>query len=234
MENNAACQAVAGDRMNSETGFDITQILDTRRIGPLHWLVVGMSFSLMLIDGYDLICIAFVAPLLQKEWGFDRAAFGMLFGAATLGTTIGPPIFGILADRIGRKPVLILGTLWFALFSLAAIWASGLQQMVVLRLIAGIGIGGVIATAIAYVSEFAPARARSTLIVMGVVGLALGGGVGAILASQLLATHSWHIMFWIGGGDPAAGVAEIPRPADGTPPGPGGAAEASGAGAWRG
>ena len=188
--------------MGQTTGYDIAQILDSRRLLPVHYLVVAMSFSLMLIDGYDLICITFVAPLLQREWGFDRASFGWLFGAATLGTTIGPPIFGFLADRFGRKPMLVLGTLWFALFTLAAALASNLQQMVVLRLIAGIGIGGVIATAIAYVSEFAPARVRSTLVVMGVVGLALGGSVGALIASQLLGLYSWEIMFIIGGAAP--------------------------------
>ncbi len=190
--------------MDDHPSADIAEIIDTCAMGPVHWLVVTLSFTLMLIDGYDLIATAFVGPLLQKEWGFDRAAFGALFSAATLGTAVGPPIFGILADRIGRRPVLILGTLWFALLTLACVLATGLQQMLILRFAGGIGIGGVIATAIAYVSEFAPGRIRSTMIVMSVVGLALGGGVGALLASQLLADHSWHIMFWIGGLIPLA------------------------------
>lgn len=190
--------------MATAADHDIAEILDSRSMGPIHWLVVVVSFTLMLIDGYDLIATAFVGPLLQKEWGFDRAAFGALFSAATLGTAVGPPIFGILADRIGRKPVLVLGTLWFALFTLACVLATGLQQMLILRFVGGIGIGGVIATAIAYVSEFAPSRVRSTMIVMSVVGLALGGGLGALLAARLLAQHSWHIMFWIGGLIPLA------------------------------
>ena len=185
--------------MDQTSGYDVSRILDSRKMGPVHWLVVILSFTLMLIDGYDLIAVAFVGPLLQKEWGFERAAFGALFSAATLGTAVGPPIFGILADKVGRKPVLILGTMWFALLTLACVLADGLQTMLILRFIGGIGIGGVIATAIAYVSEFAPSRMRSTMIVMSVVGLALGGGVGALLASQLLANHTWHIMFWVGG-----------------------------------
>jgi AAHS family 4-hydroxybenzoate transporter-like MFS transporter len=179
--------------------YDISKIIDSRRMGRIHWLVVGLSFSLMLIDGYDLICIAFVAPLLQKEWGFQRSSFGLLFGAATLGTAVGPLIFGTLADKFGRKPVLLLGTAWFGLFTLAAVLATALQQMLILRFVAGVGLGGVIATSIAFVSEFAPRRIRATMIVMGVVGVALGGGVGALIASHLLGLYTWRCIFWIGG-----------------------------------
>jgi AAHS family 4-hydroxybenzoate transporter-like MFS transporter len=184
--------------------YDVSKIIDSRRMGPIHWLVVGLSFSLMLIDGYDLICIAFVAPLLQKEWGFPPASFGLLFGAATLGTCIGPLIFGTLADKFGRKPVLLLGTAWFGLFTLVAVLATSLHQMLILRFIAGIGLGGVIATSIAFVAEFAPRRIRATMIVMGVVGVALGGGVGALIASHLLGIYTWRCLFWIGGLTPLA------------------------------
>jgi AAHS family 4-hydroxybenzoate transporter-like MFS transporter len=184
-------------------------------MGKLHWLVVIVSFTLMLIDGYDLICIAFVAPLLQKEWGFDRASFGLLFSAATLGTAIGPPIFGALADRIGRKPVLLMGSVGFGAFTLAGVLAGSLQDMLIMRFAAGIGLGGTIATAIAYVSEFAPRRIRSAMIVMGVVGVALGGGVGSVIAANLLGTYTWRIMFWIGGLAPliaaAVGVFIVPE-----------------------
>jgi MFS transporter, AAHS family, 4-hydroxybenzoate transporter len=173
-------------------------------MGRIHWLVVGLAFSLMLIDGYDLICIAFVAPLLQKEWGFDRSAFGLLFGAATLGTAIGPLIFGTLADKFGRKPVLLCGTAWFGAFTLAAVLATTLPQMLVLRFIAGVGLGGVIATSIAFVAEFAPRRIRATMIVMGVVGVALGGGIGALIAAHLLGLYTWRCIFWIGGLAPLA------------------------------
>jgi AAHS family 4-hydroxybenzoate transporter-like MFS transporter len=184
--------------------YDVSKIIDSRRMGPIHWLVVGLSFSLMLIDGYDLICIAFVAPLLRKEWGFPPASFGLLFGAATLGTCIGPLIFGTLADKFGRKPVLLLGTAWFGAFTLAAVLATTLHQMLILRFIAGIGLGGVIATSIAFVAEFAPRRIRATMIVMGVVGVALGGGVGALIASHLLGIYTWRCLFWIGGLTPLA------------------------------
>ena len=193
--------------MDRPQSYDIAAIIDSRTMGPIHWLVVALSFSLMLIDGYDLSCIAFVAPLLQKEWGFEKAAFGLLFSAATIGTAIGPLIVGSLADKLGRKPVLLLGTAWFGVFTLASVLADGLQAMLVLRFLAGLGLGGVIATAIAYVSEFAPRRIRATMIVMGVVGVALGGGVGAFIASQLLGTHTWRVMFWIGGLVPLAGAA---------------------------
>jgi MFS transporter, AAHS family, 4-hydroxybenzoate transporter len=178
---------------------DVARIIDEQKMGPLHWKVVALSFILMLIDGYDIVCVAYVAPLLRQQWGFPPSALGPLFGSGLLGAALGPIIFGYLGDKIGRKPTIIAGALWFGIFTTAAVWATSLNQLMLLRLIAGFGIGGVLGIVTALVSEFAPRRIRGTMVVMGVVGVALGGGIGGVIAAQLLGTHGWQIVFWIGG-----------------------------------
>lgn len=185
--------------MATQPVVDVAKIIDEQRMGPLHWKVVSLSFLLMLIDGYDIVCVAYVAPLLRQEWNFPPSAFGPLFGSGLLGTALGPMLFGYLADRFGRKPTILLGTLWFGLLTVAAVWASSLNQLMLLRFLAGLGIGGVLAIVTALVTEFAPRRIRATMIVMGVVGVALGGGLGGLIASLVLGKFTWHIVFWIGG-----------------------------------
>jgi MFS transporter, AAHS family, 4-hydroxybenzoate transporter len=185
--------------MTSGPIVDVARIIDEQKMGSLHWKVVALSFILMLIDGYDIVCVAYVAPLLRQQWGFPPSAFGPLFGSGLLGAALGPILFGYLGDRIGRKPTIIAGALWFGVFTSAAVWATSLNQLMLLRLIAGFGIGGVLGIVTALVSEFAPRRIRGTMVVMGVVGVALGGGIGGLVAAQLLGTYGWQIVFWIGG-----------------------------------
>ena len=178
---------------------DIARIIDAQKVGSFHVIVVGVSFLLMLADGYDIISIAYIAPLLIQEWGIDKSALGPLFGAGLLGGLFGPPIFGYLADRYGRKNTVIWGAFFFGAFTLAQVWANSLGSMTALRFIAGIGIGGVLPITVALNTEFAPRRIRATMIMLGFIGVALGGAVGGLVASRYMGTYGWQVIFWTGG-----------------------------------
>jgi AAHS family 4-hydroxybenzoate transporter-like MFS transporter len=178
---------------------DIARIIDEQRVGSFHAVVVGVSFLLMLADGYDNISIAYIAPLLVQEWGIDKSALGPLFSSGLLGGLFGPPIFGYLADRYGRKTTLIWGAFFFGLFTLAQVWANSLGSMMALRFIAGIGIGGVLPISIALNTEFAPRRIRASMIMLSFVGVALGGATGGLVASLYMGTYGWQVIFWTGG-----------------------------------
>jgi MFS transporter, AAHS family, 4-hydroxybenzoate transporter len=185
--------------VDSEAIFDVADLISRQKIRPIHCVVVLFSFLLMLVDGYDIVCIGYVAPLLRQEWGFPPSSFGSLFGSAALGAAIGPLLFGYLGGRFGRKPIALLGAAWFGVFSLAAVGATSLGDMLALRFLAGIGMGGMVAITIALVSEFSPRNLRATMVVIGVVGTALGGGVAGLVAHSLLGSHTWHSVFWFGG-----------------------------------
>jgi len=179
--------------------IDIARVVDEQRISRFHVMVVGMSFLLMVADGYDNISIAYVAPLLIQEWGVDKSALGPLFGVGLLGGLFGPPIFGYLGDRYGRKLTVIGGAFFFGLLTLAQVWADSLHSMMTLRFIAGIGIGGVLPITIAFNAEFAPKRVRATMIMLSFVGVAIGGALGGVVASQFMGTYGWQVVFWSGG-----------------------------------
>ncbi len=181
------------------TSVDIARIIDEQKIGSFHGVVVGVSFLLMLADGYDNISIAYIAPLLLQEWGIDKSALGPLFSAGLLGGLFGPPTFGYLADRYGRKTTLVCGAFFFGVFTLAQVWANSLGSMMALRFIAGIGIGGVLPITIALNTEFAPRRIRASMIMLSFVGVALGGATGGLVASQYMGSYGWQVIFWTGG-----------------------------------
>ena len=178
---------------------DIARIIDEQKVGSFHVLVVGVSFLLMLADGYDNISIAYIAPLLLQEWGIDKSALGPLFSSGLLGGLFGPAIFGYLADRYGRKATLVFGAFFFGVFTLAQVWADSLGSMMALRFIAGIGIGGVLPITIALNTEFAPRRIRASMIMLSFVGVALGGAAGGLVAARFMGTYGWQVIFWTGG-----------------------------------
>ena len=179
--------------------IDIATIIDQQKIGSFHLTVVSVSFLLMLVDGYDNISIAYIAPLLIQEWGVDKSALGPLFGAGLLGGLFGPPLFGYLGDRFGRKFAVILGAFFFGLFTLAQVWANSLGTMMALRFIAGIGIGGVLPITVALNTEFAPRRIRASMTMLSFVGVALGGALGGVVSSMFMGTYGWQVIFWTGG-----------------------------------
>jgi AAHS family 4-hydroxybenzoate transporter-like MFS transporter len=181
------------------TRIDIAAVIDGQKFGSFHLRVIGLSFLLMLVDGYDNISIAYIAPVLIQEWGVDKSALGPLFSAGLLGGLFGPPLFGYLADRFGRKFAIILGAFFFGLFTLAQVWANSLASMMALRFIAGIGIGGVLPITVALNAEFAPRRIRASMTMLSFVGVALGSALGGVVASKFMLTHGWQVIFWSGG-----------------------------------
>src|SRR6188768_423223 len=123
-------------------------------------VVLVLCLAVVTFDGFDAQVMSYVSPQLIADWDVDRAALAPALSAGLFGLMLGAPLFGTLGDRIGRKTVLVISTIWFAVFALLTVLASSVVQMVALRLLTGIGLGGSIPAAIALVSEYAPARHR--------------------------------------------------------------------------
>src|SRR4029077_21131600 len=124
---------------------------------------------------YDIAAIAFAAPHLVRAWGVAPGALGPVFSASLVGILFGSAIFGWVGDRYGRKAALVGSNLWFGIFTLAAAYVSNLDQMFWLRLLAGVGIGGVIPNVVAVNAESAPGHLRATLAIIAVGCVPMGG-----------------------------------------------------------
>src|SRR5262249_20053747 len=167
-------------------------------------------FFIVLIDGYDIAAIAFAAPHLVRAWGISPAALGPVFSASLFGILFGSALFGWIGDRYGRKAALIGANLLFGVFTLAAAFATSLEQMFWLRLLAGLGIGGVIPNVVAINAESAPRQLRATLAIIAVGCVPVGGAIPGFVAALFVPQHGWEILFLIGGIAPLViGIAAI-------------------------
>ena len=165
-------------------------------------LVLMLCGSVLFIDGFDAQSIGFVAPALVQQLHLARAALGPVFSSGLVGIMIGALVFGPLADRLGRKPVLIWCTLLFGIFSLLTATAGSLQGLLLYRLFTGFGLGGAMPNAVAVTSEFMPERFRSTAVTVMFAGFAIGAATGGFVAAGLIPRFGWQSVFVAGGAVP--------------------------------
>jgi AAHS family 4-hydroxybenzoate transporter-like MFS transporter len=177
----------------------VSRLLDERGLSAFQIKLLVWSFFLALIDGYDIAAIAFAAPYLVKAWNLQPGALGPVLSASLVGILFGSALFGWVGDRYGRKAALIGSNLLFGIFTLAASYTGNLNQMFWLRLLAGLGIGGVIPNVVAINAESAPRKLRATLAIIAVGFVPIGGAIPGLVAAAWVPAYGWPILFLIGG-----------------------------------
>ncbi|HZL36753.1 MAG TPA: MFS transporter [Tepidisphaeraceae bacterium] len=185
--------------MADQPVVQVSRLLDERGLSSFQIMLIVWSLFIVLIDGYDIASIAFAAPSLAREWALKPGALGPVFSASLIGILFGSALFGFVGDRYGRKAALVWANLVFGVFTLAAAYSTNLDQMFWLRLLAGLGIGGVIPNVVAINAESAPRKLRATLAIIAVGCVPLGGAIPGFVTAALVPTHGWQILFLIGG-----------------------------------
>lgn len=184
--------------------IDVAELIDRRPVGRFQIRVVVLCACVVFMDGFDTQAIGYVAPALAKLWNLKPGALGPVFGAGLFGLMLGALGGGPLADRIGRKSVIVLSTLAFGLCSLMTVSADSLESLLLWRLATGLGLGGAMPNAIALTSEFSPQRSRAMLVMIMFCGFSLGSALGGVLAAHLIPAFGWTAVFWLGGVLPIA------------------------------
>lgn len=179
--------------------INVTDFIDGHRFSRLQLVVAIWCGVLVALDGLDVQVIAFVAPVIAPAWGVPIAAFGPVFGLGLLGLMFGALIAGPLADRYGRKPVIVVSATILGIFSLATADAHTLGQLLILRMLTGLGLGGVLPNAVALTSEYSPRRSRATVIAVMFCGYSIGGGISALVSARLIPAYGWPSAFIFGG-----------------------------------
>jgi AAHS family 4-hydroxybenzoate transporter-like MFS transporter len=178
---------------------DISEVVDNSRIGSLQVGIFGMCLLCLIMDGFDVQALGYVAPAIIEDWKIPNAALGPVFGAANFGVLIGALVFSMLADKIGRRPVLIAATLFFSVMTLLTAGASSVEELLALRFIAGIGLGCIMPNATALIGEYSPRRLRITLMMGITVGFTAGAAIGGFVAAWLIPAFGWRSVFYFGG-----------------------------------
>lgn len=158
-----------------------------------------VCFAVSMIDGFDTLMLSFVAPLLAKSLQIDHASLGRVFGAGFVGTVLGSLIVGPLADRFGRRPMLLLALAVTGVFTLACAYATSAETLALLRFIGGLGMGGAIPPVAAITAESSSPQRRSSLVILMFIGFPLGAVVGGAITAALMTRFGWPLVFVMGG-----------------------------------
>jgi AAHS family 4-hydroxybenzoate transporter-like MFS transporter len=183
----------------STSAVDVVEFIDQQPVGGFQLKLLATCAAVLFLDGFDTTAIGYVAPSLAREWHLTKAALGPVFSAGLFGLMIGALSFGPLADRIGRRKIIIFSTVAFGLGTLATAFVQDVNSLLVIRFLTGLGLGGAMPNAIAMTSEFNPRRRRATMVMIMFCGFSVGAALGGFIAAALIPSFGWRSVFVVGG-----------------------------------
>jgi AAHS family 4-hydroxybenzoate transporter-like MFS transporter len=179
--------------------FTFDELLDAPGAKRLRVVVVLLCAAVATLDGFDLQSIALAAPAIAKDWGVGAASFGPVFGVGLFGSLVGAFLLGRLSDRFGRRRILLISVAMFAVCSLATPLVGSVGELVAIRFLTGVGLGGALPSAIALTSEYTPLRSRGAVVGLMFCGYPAGGVLAGVLSAPLIPAFGWSVVFVIGG-----------------------------------
>ena len=180
----------------------VSEVFDASRFTAYQYLVCSLCFLVVLFDGFDLTVAGVALPKIADFLHAKPSALGLALSAGQFGPVIGAIIFGTLADRFGRKWMLLISGFVFAVFTGMTVTITSVEHLALYRFLAGLGLGGAVPNALAFGSEYAPARARATLITTMYAGVPAGAMIGGLSAAWLVPHLGWQSLFVLGGAVP--------------------------------
>lgn len=185
--------------MTSVEAPDVRQLINQRALSRWQKRLIALCFIVVALDGMDIALMGFIAPTLKASWGVTNHQLGAVISAALIGLALGAMVAGPLADRYGRRVMILLSVLFFGLWTLATAMAQNIEQMMVFRFLTGLGLGAAMPNVGTLVAEYAPERRRSFIITVVFCGFTFGAASGGFAASWLLPRYDWHSVMFMGG-----------------------------------
>jgi AAHS family 4-hydroxybenzoate transporter-like MFS transporter len=182
--------------------IDLSQLLDFGQWSALQKAIALLSALAIVFDGMDIQMMGFAIPAMAKDWGVARSAFTSILALGLFGVALGTAFGGLLGDRFGRRSALIANVALFGAATLGIAFTHSLTTLLILRLIAGAGIGGALPNATTLTAEFTPLSKRPLAVTLAIVCIPVGGVLAGLIAAHVLSAGSWRTLFWIGGLSP--------------------------------
>jgi AAHS family 4-hydroxybenzoate transporter-like MFS transporter len=177
----------------------VGEIIDQRPLSRFQVSTIVLCGLVLVLDGFDAQSLGFLAPSIARTLGVPVRTFGPIFGAALFGLMISAMIAGPVADRWGRKWLVVFCTMMFGTFTILTARAVSFDQVLAFRFLTGLGLGGAMPNVVALTSEYAPRRLRSTFVSMLFCGMPLGALLGGLVGSVVLPRWGWQAVLYIGG-----------------------------------
>ena len=185
--------------MPPNRSVDVQTFLNENPFSPYQWVTFALCFFIVLLDGFDTAAIGYIAPSLITEWGVQRPALAPVLSAALFGLAFGALSSGPLADRFGRKKVLVGSVLVMGIACLSSAFSAELNHLVVWRFLTGLGLGAAMPNAVTLMSEYCPDGRRATLTNAMFCGFPLGAAFGGFLAAWMIPQWGWRSVLMLGG-----------------------------------
>jgi MFS transporter, putative metabolite:H+ symporter len=190
---------VSGVRSAGATsGAEVLARLERLPLSPWHFkmrVIVGVA---TFFDAFDALTIAYVLPVIAPAWQLSPGQIGALISAGFMGQLFGAIALGAVAERFGRKPVLIASVLIFGMMSLACALAWSFQSLLVMRVLQGIGLGGEVPVAATYISEIAQSKNRGRFVLLFELVFPVGLTAAGLIGAWMVPTFGWQSMFYLG------------------------------------
>lgn len=181
------------------THYSIPELIDSTRVSSFQWRVFALCFFVAILDGFDTQAIAFTGPSITEAFGLGAGALAPILTAGIVGMVLGAMVLGLMGDKFGRRPAIIGSVALFGFASLATAFAQTTEQILVLRFIAGLGMGGATPVVLSLAAEYGSARQRGTIMTTVLLGLPAGAILGGLLAAKMLPSIGWQGIFAVGG-----------------------------------
>lgn len=178
---------------------NIPDVIDHAALSSFQWRVFALCFLVAIFDGFDTQAIAYTGPAIIETLQLSTGGLAPILSAGIVGMALGAMALGLFGDRFGRRPTVMGAVALFALATLATAFATSAEQILVLRFLAGLGMGGATPVLLALASEYGPARLRGAIVTGILLGLPAGAMLGGLLAAQLMPLIGWQGIFLAGG-----------------------------------
>lgn len=178
---------------------DVRSIIDQGKVTSLQISVFLICVLMNMLDGMDVLVIAYAAPALADAWSLSPGTLGTIFSAGLLGMTVGAMFLAPIADRIGRRRMIMICVAVMGTGTLVTAYAQSVGQMIFLRFVSGLGIGAMLATAATMTAEYMPSRYRNFAVSSVFAGYPLGAVLAGLVAASIIPAYGWPSIFLVAG-----------------------------------
>ncbi|MFC2950411.1 MFS transporter [Marinicaulis aureus] len=179
--------------------FDVSAFMDGRKLTSFNIRLIILSWLITFCDGLDMMMIAYTAPYIAEGMALDRTALGNVFSAGLLGTMLGAFGFAYLGDLLGRRISIVAAAIAFGILTFATGFAQNYEQLIALRFLDGLALGGMLPLAWALNIEYAPKRLRATVVTLIMVGYSVGTTMAGPITNWIAPGFGWQGVYFFAG-----------------------------------
>ena len=170
-----------------------------RSLTPYQYVVIAICFLCNMLDGMDVLIISYAAPAIAKAWSLSPQELGVIFSSGLIGMSVGAVFIAPFADKLGRKPMMLLAPFIMGVSIFLTSYASTINQLMILRFLSGIGIGIMMATTASIAAEYSPKESRGFWVSFVVAGYPVGAVITGLVSFSIISNFGWEYLFKVAG-----------------------------------